>query len=213
MAQVELATIERKAKALNKKFFDANIAMTNNIKYRISTKMTTALGRTKGKTVLGKPMVEIILSSHVLKNTKEWHNTLCHEMIHAWQYIELDKMDHGFSFKQKARLIARIDNNMQINTYATNINKSVANSIRKSYNKRNSTKKQYAIIKHDKVWFIKALTKDDKQILLDSGYEIKVNTGNFLHVRHCMNVNKVILSSYYFQKKELKKALMTFETV
>lgn len=48
------------------------------------------------------PKQSIKISVYLDRPIKEVQNTLIHEMIHQWQYMEFGKCDHGKSFKDKA---------------------------------------------------------------------------------------------------------------
>lgn len=62
----------------------------------------------KSKSYLGKYFGRknlIIMSTYLDRTEKEFKNTFIHEMIHCWQWQVLHEVNHGKSFKMKAKEI------------------------------------------------------------------------------------------------------------
>jgi hypothetical protein len=86
---------------LNQKYFGRRL---RTIPFRLSGRMRTRLGEVSIEIGSGKP-VEIALSRlHLrLHSWEEVEHTVLHEMIHQWQAETGHPVDHGPTFRRKAR--------------------------------------------------------------------------------------------------------------
>jgi len=122
---VKLQTIKDYAYEANKKYFDGALRL-RDIDFQISNRMISVLGQFA---VSRNGEQKIKLSSIILSDPKEWHNTLVHELVHAWQYQKKFQLGHGGSFKLMASRIRKVDPKMNITTTAKKVGGEVKQAI------------------------------------------------------------------------------------
>ena len=104
----------------NKQYFENSLTEYQKplVKLRWSdNRLKTTAGFYKRKKINGVIDSEIILSRPILSNLSisEINSTLCHEMIHAWVDIILNKNEiHGPNFINKMKEINKQENDFQI---------------------------------------------------------------------------------------------------
>ena len=104
----------------NKQYFETSLTVNAEplVKVRWSdNRLKTTAGFYKRKKINGVSDSEIILSKPILSrlSTREINSTLCHEMIHAWVDIILNKDEkHGPTFLNKMNEINEKENHFQI---------------------------------------------------------------------------------------------------
>jgi len=188
MKTVAVAEIKKYAVKANKSFFNNNLDL-NVIKFKTSTRMTKTLGCFKVR----NGQQSITLSTLLFGEKEEWVTTLVHELVHAWQWQTGRSLDHGRSFKQKAREIYNIAPEVVITRTRSSeyIDKAVAERYQES------GRKQYAVAKGNKVWFLRNLQSHDLTKLRAYGYKV-AQASKPAAVRHCKNVNKLFTANYYY---------------
>ena len=76
----------------------------NEISIRLSGRMRTRLGELAVEIQSGRPLDIAISRRHIARHSwSEVEHTLLHEMVHQWQAETGLRMDHGRTFRQKAR--------------------------------------------------------------------------------------------------------------
>jgi predicted SprT family Zn-dependent metalloprotease len=185
---VTMQDIKKYAVKANKAFFEDSLDL-NAIQFKTSSRMTKALGVFKVRA--GRQ--SITLSTLLFNQKEEWITTLVHELVHAWQWQTGKPLDHGCSFKQKAREIGNIAPEVVITRTRTSdyIEKAVASRYQEfGY-------KQYAISKAGRVWFLRNLQGPDLTTLRNHGYKVEIASrpGAF---RHCKNLRNLLTANYYY---------------
>ena len=85
----------------NTRWFDGALPA---ITIRVSRRMRSRLGHYTAATPGGDPAEIAISLTHLRRHGwEEVLHTLLHEMVHQWQDVEGHAIDHGASFRQKAR--------------------------------------------------------------------------------------------------------------
>ena len=85
----------------NARFFDGEL---RNVPIRVSRRLKRRLGHYTAATPAGAPAEIVIGRSHIRRHGwEEALHTLLHEMVHQWQDETGRAIDHGRSFRQKAR--------------------------------------------------------------------------------------------------------------
>ncbi|MCA1806505.1 MAG: SprT-like domain-containing protein [Actinobacteria bacterium] len=188
MKMVTTTDIKKYAIKANKTFFNDSLNL-NAIQFKISSRMTKTLGVFKVR----NGQQSITLSTLLFNQKEEWVTTLVHELVHAWQWQTGKPLDHGWSFKQKAREIYSIAPEVVITRTRTSdyIEKAVANRYQEF------GRKQYAISKGNRVWFLRNLQGHDLTTLRARGYKV-AQASKPAAVRHCKNVNKLFTANYYY---------------
>lgn len=96
-----LAELARRHRVLNERWFDGRLGA---VQFRLSSKMRTLLGEL---TIApnGRRRFEIAISRRHLEcdGWIEVEHTLLHEMIHQWQVESGRALDHGATFRLKAK--------------------------------------------------------------------------------------------------------------
>ena len=79
------------------------------IPIRLSSRMRTRLGELAVEIRSGKPLEITISRRHIARHPwSEIEHTMLHEMIHQWQAESGLRIDHGRTFRQKARQVGVI---------------------------------------------------------------------------------------------------------
>lgn len=185
---VMMQDIKKYAVKANKTFFNNSLNL-NAIQFKTSSRMTKTLGVFKVRN--GRQ--SITLSTLLFNQKEEWLTTLVHELVHAWQWQTGKPLDHGWSFKQKAREIYNIDPEVIITRTRTSdyIEKAVANRYQEF------GRKQYAISKGNRVWFLRTLQGSDLAALRARGYKV-AQASKPAAVRHCKNLRSLFTANYYY---------------
>jgi hypothetical protein len=71
---------------------------------RVSARLTRRLGQITIERATGRPLAITLARRHVASHA--WHaveETLLHEMVHLWQCVNGNRVDHGPRFRAKAR--------------------------------------------------------------------------------------------------------------
>lgn len=71
---------------------------------------TVRIGGMKFANKLKEPKLTIAISNYYKVSRDEVKNTMIHEMIHLWQWVTYQDMNHLTTFKEKAREVERISN-------------------------------------------------------------------------------------------------------
>lgn len=185
---VMMQDIKKYAVKANKTFFNNSLNL-NAIQFKTSSRMTKTLGVFKVRN--GRQ--SITLSTLLFNQKEEWITTLVHELVHAWQWQTNKPLDHGWSFKQKAREIYNIAPEVVITRTRTSdyIEKAVANRYQEF------GRKQYAISKGDRTWFLRTLQGPDLTTLRARGYKVAI-ASKPAAVRHCKNLRSLLTANYYY---------------
>jgi hypothetical protein len=86
---------------LNTRHFDGALG---EIPIRLSSRMRTRLGELSVNIRSGKPLEITISRRHLARHAwSEVEHTMLHEMVHQWQAETKLRIDHGKTFRQKAR--------------------------------------------------------------------------------------------------------------
>jgi hypothetical protein len=86
---------------LNRRYFDGTLG---ELPIRLSGRMRTRLGELAVELRSGRPLEIAISRRHVARH--EWaevEHTMLHEMVHQWQAESGLRVDHGRTFRHKAR--------------------------------------------------------------------------------------------------------------
>jgi predicted SprT family Zn-dependent metalloprotease len=96
-----LHRLEEMHRRLNREYFEARLGP---IRFRLSARMRTRLGELAVDRKSGKP-TEISISRRHLRahGWSEVEHTVLHEMVHQWQAESGLRVDHGPTFRRKAR--------------------------------------------------------------------------------------------------------------
>lgn len=101
----DLAALARLREAharLNATHFEGKLA---EIPFRLSGRMRTRLGEVALEPRTGRPLEIAIGRSHLRHGWEEVEQTLLHEMVHQWQAESGLRVDHGSTFRRKARAV------------------------------------------------------------------------------------------------------------
>lgn len=101
----DVAALERLREAharLNAAHFEGQLA---EIPFRLSGRMRTRLGEVALEPRSGRPMEIAISRAHLRHGWEEVEETLLHEMVHQWQAESGLRVDHGSTFRRKARAV------------------------------------------------------------------------------------------------------------
>ncbi len=100
----DLRTLNRLAalhEAFNHRYFDGRLA---TIPFRLSGRMRTRLGEVTVDLRSGRPLEIAVSRAHLrLHAWEEVEQTVLHEMVHQWQAENGLPVDHGRTFRRKAR--------------------------------------------------------------------------------------------------------------
>jgi hypothetical protein len=85
----------------NRVYFGGRLRM---VPIRLSARMQTRLGHYTAASPAGEPAEIVIGREHIRRHGwEEALHTLLHEMVHQWQDEAGHAIDHGATFRQKAR--------------------------------------------------------------------------------------------------------------
>lgn len=185
---VTMMDIKKYATKANKTFFNDSLDL-NAIQFKTSTSMTRTLGYFK----VSNGRQSITLSSLLFNQKEEWITTLVHELVHAWQFQSGKPLDHGWSFKQKAREIHSIAPEVVITR--TRTSEYIAKAVSDRYQEFGH--KQYAISKEGRVWFLRNLQGPELTTLRANGYVVAVASKPSA-VRNCKNLRSLLTAKYYY---------------
>lgn len=190
-------TIE-KAKEFNKEYFNNELNI-NQLKFRISTRMTKTRGTFKGSCKMGTTTITI--SNRLYQVYEEWTKTLLHEMIHYWQFVKYGYADHGKTFKRKSNDIYKLSKG----TYDISRLSKTPEFLRV----QNKTQDYYYKVtnkEETKIWFLKKVDTKIIKRLVDNEYKIgaiTIDTPN--SITFCKNVNYLLRAKYYYKPEVLKR--------
>lgn len=192
--------IKEKAKEFNKDYFGGEINISN-LTFRVSKKMS----RTRGHYTPFKK--EITLSYIVMQSEKDWHHTLLHEMIHAWEDTVLkERPGHGFNFKLKAKNIRYLSNGQyKISTATSPLSNVVAEAIQE---KRTSRLQNQYMVKRKNIKgynFLKNLSPGEVEFLIGRGYKVYRVNNPVSNVRHCKNIRYFQRADYYYSERSINR--------
>ena len=96
-----LRRLETLHRTLNETHFSASLGQ---IPIRLSSRMRTRLGEMALDIRSGRPLEITISRRHLIRHPwSEVEHTMLHEMVHQWQAETGLRIDHGRTFRQKAR--------------------------------------------------------------------------------------------------------------
>jgi hypothetical protein len=96
-----LHRLETRHRELNQEHFGGTLG---EIAIRLSSRMRRRLGELSVDIRTGRPMELSISRQHIARHTwAEVEHTLLHEMVHQWQAESGLRVDHGSTFRHKAR--------------------------------------------------------------------------------------------------------------
>jgi hypothetical protein len=96
-----LHRLETLHRALNQTHFAGKLGQ---ISIRLSSRMRTRLGELSAELRSGRPLEISISRRHLARHPwPEVEHTMLHEMVHQWQAETGLRIDHGRTFRQKAR--------------------------------------------------------------------------------------------------------------
>lgn len=201
MAKITMTDIKNYAKKANKTFFNDSLDL-NAIQFKTSSRATRTLGRFSVRN--GRQ--SIMLAEILFDEKSEWITTLVHELVHAWQWQTGKPLDHGYSFKQMARTIGRIAPEVVITRTRSSeyIDQAVASRL------ENSGRKQYAVKKGDRIWFLRSIDRFTISQLKKSGYSVAQASKACGSVRHCKNIQSLLTARYYYSQKVVKQISSEF---
>lgn len=154
----------QKAEEFNAKYFDGALVI-NNLTFRISNRMTRTRGFYNGH----KRMITI--SGIIASSEIEWHKTLLHELIHAYQHVAYRSVNHGPTFKKETDRIYKLSNGQfDINRTTFAADTAVAEELHKRKVKRIG--EQYLISRNNRNWFLRNLTPLQIRMLKKDGYSV-----------------------------------------
>jgi hypothetical protein len=192
-AKTDLAAVARK---FNKQYFNDALDLSE-VSFRWTKPALRTLGVTHHHRHTGA--IRVTINGALKSNDKEWHTTLIHELVHVWQAQTYGSMDHGASFKRKAKQIFAVDS-----AYSITRTRSITQTVIEIPNLR-----QYAVIKGDRVNFLKNIDRRTVSLLIGKGYNVLKNTGNPVPLRHSRNLRALLTAKYYYSTTILKE--MTLE--
>lgn len=204
---VTMTEIKKYAVKANKTFFNNSLDL-NAIQFKTSSKMTRTLGVFR----IRHGQQSITLSTLLFNQKEEWITTLVHELVHAWQWQTGKPLDHGWSFKQKAREIGRIAPEVVITRTRSSeyIDKAVADRYEEF------GRKQFAVSKNGRVWFLRKIEGPELSKLRTLGYTVAQASKAYAGFRHCKNYRSLLTASYYYGEDVVqsisRKAEITWKT-
>lgn len=195
--------IRKYANKANKTFFNDALNL-DAIEFKTSSRMTRSLGVFKVR----NGHQSITLSTLLFGQKEEWLTTLVHELVHAWQWQTEKPLDHGWSFKQKAREIYNIDSSVVITRTRSSeyIDQAVADR------HKEFGRKSYRISKGNRVWFLRNIAGSDLTKLRSRGYQIAEASEPMLGFRHCKSLNALLTARYYYDMNQVEMAAAQSKT-
>ena len=90
-------------RALNAKHFGGALP---EVPIRISGRLKRRLGQITVERATGRPLAITIARRHLAAHDwREVEETLLHEMVHLWQCVSGERVNHGAHFRAKARAV------------------------------------------------------------------------------------------------------------
>jgi len=108
---VSVAHIKELYTEFNAKFFNNELPSADSIRFAVMS--LSPVGQAWDRRSVGRG-IWLRISSRYDLTEPQLRNTVCHEMVHIWQYVTDRRDHHGYWFKRKAAEIRAIDGGMII---------------------------------------------------------------------------------------------------